>query len=113
MDELNEGSETLSSLGDKIAQVSDIYAERFAIERDDLWHLCKLSEELGELHSAFLSLSGRGRDRGKSKAELEQAVEQELADLFAHLLLFAKHRNINIEQALQTKWFRYLSSKPE
>ncbi|WP_316860112.1 phosphoribosyl-ATP pyrophosphohydrolase [uncultured Cohaesibacter sp.] len=102
---------TLASLSDKIVRVSDIYAERFDIDRDDLWHLAKLAEELGELNAAFLSMSGRGRKRGRSEAEISVAVQSEVADLFAHLLLFAQHLDIDIVRALEKKWFAHFCAK--
>jgi hypothetical protein len=42
-------SPTLKTLQDRVGAVSDIYAERFEINRDEVWHLAKLNEELGEL----------------------------------------------------------------
>ena len=100
--------ETFASLGDKVAQVSDIYATRFDIERDALWHLGKLTEELGEVSAAYLALHGRGRRRGKEVSELDLSLEQECADLLAHLMLFARHCDIDLEAALRRKWFAYL-----
>ncbi|MEJ1993409.1 MAG: hypothetical protein P8X50_17445 [Maritimibacter sp.] len=88
--------------------VSDIYAENCGIERDELWHLVKLQEELGELSAAWLSASGRGRDRGMDAPELNRAVADELADLFAQLLLFAHREGIDLGAALTRKWGRYL-----
>lgn len=99
---------SLATLGDKVVRVSDVYASRFDIERDDFWHLAKLSEELGEINSAYLALKGRGRRRGKADNELAKALELECADLLAHLLLFARHNDINLDNALQEKWFAHL-----
>lgn len=90
------------------ATVSDVYAENCGIERDELWHLVKLQEELGELSAAWLSASGRGRDRGKAAAELRTDVEHEVADLFAQLLLFVEREGIDLGAALMRKWGKYL-----
>lgn len=95
-------------LQNQVKQVSDIYAERFGIERDDLWHLAKMSEELGEVNAAWLKCRGQGRDGGKSADELRTELESEVADLIAHVLLFASHNNIDVEAAIRAKWLKYL-----
>ncbi|MEL7107236.1 MAG: MazG nucleotide pyrophosphohydrolase domain-containing protein [Pseudomonadota bacterium] len=97
------GPKTLADLSRLSQQVSDIYAVRFGIDRDAAWHLGKLCEELGELQSAWLKSSGRGRgDADKS------ALEDEVADLFAQILLFANWQEIDIEAAVTRKWLKYL-----
>jgi len=42
----------IGDLTEMVAAVSDTYAARFGITRDDLWHLAKISEEVGELNAA-------------------------------------------------------------
>jgi len=90
-------------------QVSDIYAARCGINRDDFWYLAKMQEELGELTAVYLSQTGRGRDRG----EPPEALAHELADLFAQLLLFADHNGIDVPRALMSKWGRYLPAQAD
>ena len=51
----------LTDLGARIAQVSDIYAGHYGIDRSGDWHLLKLQEEMGELTQAYLDASGRSR----------------------------------------------------
>ncbi|MFN3549725.1 MAG: DUF2283 domain-containing protein [Mesorhizobium sp.] len=102
---------TLAEIGERVKAVSDIYAARFQIERDELWHLGNLTEELGELNAAFLQLSGRGRTRGHAPEELRRNFESEAADLLAHLLLFAQQQKIDLEAALRNKWFSYLTEE--
>ncbi|MEO0938716.1 MAG: MazG nucleotide pyrophosphohydrolase domain-containing protein [Pseudomonadota bacterium] len=89
--------------------MSDLYAARCGITRDELWYLAKLTEEVGELNSAYLSASGRGRARGLDAAALEQAVEDELADVMAMVLLFARSQDIDLAAALARKWGRYVA----
>ncbi len=48
---------TLGEVSEAVAKVSDIYAGKYGIERDDDWFLLKLQEELGELSQAHLKLS--------------------------------------------------------
>ena len=93
----------LSELSELSQDVSDIYAARFGIDRDAAWHLGKLTEELGELQAAYLKTSGRGR--GEDGAD---ALADEVADLFAQLLLFARWQDIDVEAAVLRKWGQYL-----
>jgi len=98
----------LSGLGALAARVSDLYAQRNDIARDDDWYLLKLQEELGELTAEYLRQSGRGRLKGAAPAAIRMALEDETADLLATLLIFARHNRIDLEAALEPKWFRHL-----
>jgi NTP pyrophosphatase (non-canonical NTP hydrolase) len=102
-------SRTLLELTQLAAQVSDIYAERNAIARDDDWYLLKLQEELGELTAEHLRATGRGRLKGAEPDAVRLAMADEAADLLATLLLFARHNRIDLDAALQRKWFSHLS----
>ncbi len=92
----------------KLKQIIDGYSEKFAIKRDDDWYVLKIQEELGELTAAHLKLTERGRVAGKSKDELEKNLREEIADVIAMTILFAQHKGIDVEQALQDKWFKHL-----
>lgn len=103
-------SRSLSELAELVTRVSDIYAERNDIRRDDDWYVLKLQEELGELTAEHLRATGRGRLKGVDAAGVRAALEDEAADLLASLLLFARHNRIDLDAALQRKWFKYLPS---
>ena len=92
------------------ARIGELYVAQVGVLRDDLWHLGKLTEELGELNAAWLSANGRGRDRGLSPEQLQAAVADEAADLFGFLLLFAERNGIDLDAALARKWGRYLEA---
>ncbi len=92
----------------KIATVSDNYAKHCSINRDDDWYILKLQEEVGELVQNYLSFTGRGRKREKTDEEIKTDFANELADVMGQVLLLAQHHNINIEEALERKWFTYL-----
>lgn len=98
-----EQARDLTALTDLARDVAEIYAQRFGIERDPAWYLGKMTEELGEVTSAYLKLSGRGRGEA-SRSDLED----EVADLLGFLLLFADWQGIDAEAALRRKWGSYL-----
>ena len=87
-------------------RVSALYAQRFGIERDAAWYLGKMTEELGEVASAYLSLAGQTRKDG-SKTDLEN----EVADLLGFLLLFADWQGIDAGAAFERKWGAYLAQE--
>lgn len=101
----------LHELIQKLVYVSDLYAQRFSLQRDTDWYLMKIQEELGELTAAHLRLTGRGRFQGKSRGEVEKNLREEVADLLAMTLLFAWNRGIDVETALRDKWLHHLEPK--
>lgn len=102
---------TVSELGERIEQVSQLYAARCDIRRDDDWYALKLQEEAGELVAEYLRGSGRGRVGDRSAEEIQTALANEAADLFAQLLLFCRHNGIDVEAALERKWFSHLDKQ--
>ncbi len=95
--------DTLEQLNDLVRRVSDLYAQRFQIDRDPAWYLGKLSEELGEVNAAYLKSVGQGRGTGAPSD-----LEDEVADLLGFVLLFADWQGIDVAAALQRKWGSYL-----
>jgi NTP pyrophosphatase (non-canonical NTP hydrolase) len=94
---------TLGALTQAAAQISDIYAGKYGIERDDDWFLLKLQEELGELAQAHLKLSGRGRGVCADSARADEA-----ADVLCQLLLYCRRFGIDPEAAVRAKWLSWL-----
>ena len=101
---------SLVELSDRVEQVSDIYAARCNIRRDADWYALKLQEEAGELVAEYLRGSGRGRVGERTAQDTRLALEDEAADLLAQLLLFCRNNSIDLEAALQRKWFRYIDT---
>jgi len=99
-------SRPLQALGEQVARVSDIYAERYGIERDGDWALIKLQEELGELAQAHLRLSRRGRG---SADETDRG--HEAADVLCMLLLYCRRHGVDLDAAVDAKWLAYLEEK--
>ena len=105
-------SDKLSEIERKIALVSDLYARNCQIERDPDWFLLKLQEEIGELVSAHLIRTSRSRKK-MSDHESLRGLQDELADVFAMTLLYARNQNIDLVQALEQKWFNWLKEPPK
>ena len=99
---------SLKAATDPIQEVCDLYAERCDIARNDDWFLLKIQEELGELVQAHLKLTGPGRTKGASAAELEAARADEAADLLCQVLLYCRHFGIDPDAAIQRKWLSWL-----
>lgn len=99
---------TIPELTERVEQVSAIYAERCDIRRDPDWYPLKLQEETGELVAEYLRGTGRGRVGERSEATIRTALEDEAADVLAQLLLFCRHNKIDVEAALDRKWFAHL-----
>ncbi|MBK5250571.1 MAG: hypothetical protein JJE50_14270 [Actinomycetales bacterium] len=97
----------LTQLGEEIEQISQIYADKFGIERDGDWFLLKLQEEVGELTQAYLMASGRARDKGHSADELRERLHAETADVLCHVLLLARHHGVDLEAAIDKKWLSW------
>ena len=86
---------TLSGVSDAAEQISDIYAGKYDIDRNDDWFLLKLQEELGELSQAHLRLSGRGRGT---------ATEQDRSDAILSAGPIARARNGVIGRGGKLPW---------
>ncbi|MUZ71088.1 pyrophosphatase [Agrobacterium vitis] len=94
----------LSDLMERFEKASATYAAANGVERDETWFLLKLLEEAGELVQAANRVSGRGRQKGMSEDEMRQLLADETADLFGHILLFARHHRLDLESAIRRKW---------
>lgn len=99
----------MQDLHKKVKQIMGMYSEEYpevTVDRD--YFPFKVSEEWGECLQAYLMLTDRGRQKGKSKEEIKGMLEEEMADVLGFLLLFADSEGIDLEQALQKKWFKRL-----
>jgi len=93
----------------QIEEVSREYAETVGIDRDAVYFLLKLHEEIGELTQAFMMLHQMSRQKGQNSEQIQKAFRAEIADALCHLLLLAHHHQVDIEGAIKEKWLRYLS----
>jgi NTP pyrophosphatase (non-canonical NTP hydrolase) len=97
----------LKQLADECETVSHGYAERNGFERDGNWLMLKLQEEVGELTQAFMRKTGQGRAKGATAEELEMRFRSELADVLGHVLLLARHADVDLQAEMESKWFRH------
>ncbi|ROS76818.1 MazG nucleotide pyrophosphohydrolase domain-containing protein [Cellulomonas sp. PhB143] len=99
----------LSAAVDEVEVVSRVYARRYGVERTDDWLLLKLHEEVGELTQAYLSLTGRSRVRETDgdASGMEESFRAEVADVLAQLMLLARRFDVDLDEALERKWFRW------
>ncbi len=97
----------IKELAEEVEQVSQHYAEKFAIARDDTWFVLKLQEEVGELTQAYLMLAGKARTKGKSAEEMRAEFQKEVADVFCQTLLLARFYGIDLEKAVTEKWLSW------
>lgn len=96
---------TLSEVSAAAAQISDIYASKHQIARDDDWYLLKLQEELGELAQAHLRLSRRGRGEATEHDRADEA-----ADVLCQVLLYCRRFGIDPDAAVRRKWLQWLET---
>ncbi|MCI5095126.1 MAG: hypothetical protein MRY77_02300 [Rhodobacteraceae bacterium] len=101
-------TDSLKHLSERAARVGEKYAEAFGIDRDPTFYLGKMVEEMGEVSSAYLKLTGRARGADADPEELRQALQDELADLFGFLLLFSDWQGVDLAAAFDKKWGAYL-----
>ena len=102
----------IKSITKKIKQVMDQYKKEYPdvkVDRD--YYPLKITEEWGECMQTYLMLTDRGRQKGKSKKEIQQQFSQEFADVLGFILLFADNEGIDPVEALNEKWFSYLKKK--
>jgi NTP pyrophosphatase (non-canonical NTP hydrolase) len=96
----------LSELSEQVSRISDIYAAEHKIDRSGDWAILKLQEELGELTAEHLRMDGRAR--GDANPD---ALGDEAADVLGMLLIYCDRAGIDLEQAMQRKWLRWLEPK--
>ena len=95
----------IKTITNEVEKISVLYTDKFGIKRDSDWFILKLQEELGELIQSYLMMIGQARKKEKSEEELDQDFRKEVADVFSHILLLAKHHNIDLEKEVEEKWF--------
>lgn len=96
----------------RVEHVSQVYAARFRITRDDDWQILKLQEEVGELTQVHLMRRGQARSKGLSPQEIEAAFRAEVADVLSQILLLAHHHGIDVVEEVRRKWLVWSDASP-
>lgn len=91
----------------EVEEVSQIYSKRFKIKRDSDWFILKLQEELGELIQSYLMMIRQGRSKGKTAKQIKEGFNNEVADVFSHVLLLAKFYDVDLEKEVKKKWLKW------
>jgi NTP pyrophosphatase (non-canonical NTP hydrolase) len=94
----------IKKLQEEVEKTSLAYTKKFNIQRDSDWYILKLQEELGELIQSYLMMIGQARKKSKIQIELDEDFRKEVADVFAHILLLAKHHSVDLEKEVKNKW---------
>lgn len=99
----------IKTLTEKAKLVIEKYQLQYPDVRMDRDYIpFKISEEWGECLQAYLMLTDRGRQKGKTKDEIREALSQEMADVCAYLFVFAEREGIDLTQAIESKWLVHL-----
>src|SRR3989344_7478256 len=102
----------LEVLTKKAKSVIEKYKEEYPdVHMDRDYVPFKLTEEWGECLQVYLMLTDRGRQKGKTKKEIQELLADEFADVFAYLLVFAENAGVDLPKTLTKKWFKYLKNK--
>lgn len=115
MSGMNKDQKTqIQELTEKAKAVMEKYREQYPDVKMDRDYLpFKITEEWGECLQAYLMLTDRGRQKGKSKKEIQKLFSKEFADVFAYLLLFAENEGVDLAESVKKKWFTYLDDEVE
>jgi NTP pyrophosphatase (non-canonical NTP hydrolase) len=97
----------IKQLSIEVEHVSQMYAEKFNIERDATWFILKLQEEVGELIQSYLMLTGKARTKGTSSTEIQSEFNKEVADVVCQALLLATYYDIDVEKEIEGKWLSW------
>lgn len=104
----HKGDISLAEVQRQAMAVNDIYVETFGLTRDGLMLVGKMTEEMGEVASAYLKLHGRARGADGDPEALRRDFEDELADLLGFLAVLAETEGVDLSEAFARKWGKYL-----
>ena len=100
---------TFKQLSADAKTIMGMYSKEYpevTVDRD--YYPFKISEEWGECLQTYLMHTDRGRQKGKSKDEIKEMMEEEMADVFGFLMLFADSEGVDLAKAMEKKWFKRL-----
>lgn len=93
----------------KIKKVNESYGKVFSIKIDENYAHYKLHEEVGEFTKSWMIYKGRVRpDKKLAKSKAKEFLAEELADIIGITMMNADQLGIDLEEAINKKWFKYL-----
>ncbi len=96
-----------SQVKEQIVAVAQDYCVRYKIEPNEEFAALKLYEEVGEFAQAFLIHERMSRpEKFMDEKDSRELVAQELADIVGMAFFMAHTLDIDIEKALEKKWFK-------
>jgi len=99
----------LQEMTEKALEIMDVYQAAYPdVKMDRDYTPFKITEEWGECLQVYLMLTDRGRQKDMKKTDIQAELQKEVADVLGHLLIFAHNEGIDLEQAMQEKWFKHL-----
>ena len=108
----NPNKTQIQELTEKAREVMKLYKKEYPNVKMDRDYLpFKITEEWGECLQVYLMLTNRGRQKGKTKKQIQKLFSDEFTDVFAYLLLFATQEGIDPVDAFAKKWLQYLKKK--
>jgi len=94
-------------LQNKITQNAFDYGKKYNIEIDKDFAILKLYEEVGEFAQAVLIHKKKSRpEKYISEEKAKEEVAKELADVMGMIMVNAHLLDIDLEEALEKKWFK-------
>ena len=97
----------IQNLAREVEKVSNKYSSKFNIKRNGDYYVLKVQEELGELIQSYLMMIGKARTKGKSKKQITDNFEREVADVLCQILLLSRFYKIDLEKVVEKKWLKW------
>ncbi len=96
-------------LQEKILKVTQGYEKTFNLKIDEDFALLKLNEEAGEFAQAVLIHRKKSRpEKHLPEEQSKELVGEELADMLGMIVVNADRLGIDLEKAIEKKWFKWL-----
>lgn len=97
---------TFNEIQQGIMKVAESYSSKYGITIDQDFALLKLYEEVGEFAQSVLIHRKKSRpEKYATEQETKEMVAHELADIVGLAIINANLFGIDLQQALEDKWF--------
>jgi NTP pyrophosphatase (non-canonical NTP hydrolase) len=97
---------TFNEMQQGVMDVAEQYSAKYGITIDQDFALLKLYEEMGEFAQSVLIHRKKSRpEKHATEQETKEMVAHELADIVGLAIINANLFGIDLQQALEDKWF--------